>query len=439
MVVAPGGEFRVLARAPARERWSWALYDFANTIFSMNIATLYFAVWIVTERGASNTAFSLATSLSSAVVLFAAPYLGALSDLRRRRKAWVVGLTLACAAATALLHPFGAASLSPAAATALLLACFAVAHTAYQLALPFYNAMMPELVPESEQGRLSGLGTALGYVGSIAGVLAMLPLVRGEWELFGRSGRPAVFLPTALLVLLFSLPFLLFCRDALPAPHTAARVRPGAILRGTREALREARRHRGLIRFLLASWCYQDALGTAIAFMAIFAVSVLGLPPGGEATLFIALTVPAVVGSFVAGRVSDRLGPRRTLVGILLGWTAGLVAVALAPSLPAFWAAGALLGFVFGGIGTTERPLLLTLVPDADAGRFFGLLALSGRAAAIVGPLVWALLVDGLSDRLGKETAYRVAVASLALFMVAAIALLRGVPDRNLPSGAARK
>ena len=62
--------------APLRERWSWALYDFANTIFSMNIVTLYFAVWIVTERGASNTAYSIATSLSSVAVLVAAPWIG---------------------------------------------------------------------------------------------------------------------------------------------------------------------------------------------------------------------------------------------------------------------------------------------------------------------------------------------------------------------------
>ena len=71
------GGFRVLAPAPLRERVSWALYDFANTIFSMNIVTLYFAVWIVAERGASNMAYSIATSLSSAAVLVAAPWIGA--------------------------------------------------------------------------------------------------------------------------------------------------------------------------------------------------------------------------------------------------------------------------------------------------------------------------------------------------------------------------
>ncbi|HEX9286199.1 MAG TPA: MFS transporter, partial [Thermoanaerobaculia bacterium] len=163
--VLPSGELSVLGRAGLVERVSWALYDFSNTIFSMNIATLYFPVWIVAERGASATAWSLATSASSAVVLFAAPYFGARSDVSRRRKPWVVGLTLACVATTALLDPISRASLSPAAGVTILLATFALADVAYQLALPFYNAMMPELVPPAEHGRLSGLGTALGYVG----------------------------------------------------------------------------------------------------------------------------------------------------------------------------------------------------------------------------------------------------------------------------------
>ncbi len=173
----PDGRYRVLAAAPARERWSWALYDFANTIFSMNIVTLYFAVWIVTERGASTTAYSLATSFSSALVLVLAPWVGAVSDASRRRKPWVVALTLVCVAATLALAPCPARALPAPTAILALLAAFVLANTAYQLALPPYNAMLSELVPPSERGRLSGFGTALGYVGSIAGDSPRRPFV----------------------------------------------------------------------------------------------------------------------------------------------------------------------------------------------------------------------------------------------------------------------
>ena len=430
--VLPSGELRVRGRAPLLERLSWALYDFSNTIFSMNIATLYFPVWIVAERGATATGWSLATSASSAVVLFAAPYFGARSDVSRRRKPWVVGLTLACVAVTALLDPLSRARLPPGTQVVILLAAFALADVAYQLALPFYNAMMPELVAPAEHGRLSGLGTGLGYAGSIAGVLFAAPFVSGRWSVGGASGRQAAFLPTAALFLFFSLPLFLFCRDHVPRPRSERPdIRFREIAAKIAEAFRETRKYPGLRRFLFASYLYQDALGTAIAFMAIYAVKVLGLAKGEEVRLFAALTIPAIVGSFLAGLASDRIGPRRTLFLVLWGWIAGLAAIALAPTLSAFWIGGALLGFVFGGIWSVERPLLLTLVPDAEAGRFFGLLVLSARAAAIAGPLVWALVADRLFGSFGVGVGYRAAVASLILFMLGAILLLRGVPDRQ--------
>src|SRR4051812_1262780 len=72
-------------RAPARERWSWALYDFANTIWSMNVATLYFSVWLISDLGASNTAYAVANGVSSALVAVSIPLLGAISDARGRR------------------------------------------------------------------------------------------------------------------------------------------------------------------------------------------------------------------------------------------------------------------------------------------------------------------------------------------------------------------
>jgi UMF1 family MFS transporter len=207
-------------------------------------------------------------------------------------------------------------------------------------------------------------------------------------------------------------------------------VRGTAIAAELASAFRDSRRHAGLTRFVVASYFYQDALGTAISFMALYAVAVLGLPAGGEIRLFVTLTVPAIVGAYAAGRACDRWGPRRTLQVVLTGWIIGLIAIALAPTLPAFWIGGFVVGFAFGGIWSSERPLLLTLVPETEAGRFFGLLALSARAAAILGPLIWAAIVDGLAAPLGKTVAYRLAVASLALLMAVAFWLLRGVPDR---------
>src|SRR6202521_4459196 len=93
--------------APARERFSWALYDFANTVFSMNIATLYFAAWLVKDLGHSNTLYATVNGIASALVVVSIPLFGAISDATQRRKPWVVGFTLIACVSTILIAVLG--------------------------------------------------------------------------------------------------------------------------------------------------------------------------------------------------------------------------------------------------------------------------------------------------------------------------------------------
>ena len=473
-VTTADGEIRPVVRAPLRERLSWAMYDFANTVFSMNVATLYFSVWLVSDLGASNTSVAVANGVASLLVALSIPLLGAVSDARRRRVPWVIGFTLVAVIATIAIGALGykllplvgdsviGGSVRPenwhVDQTTLLwiLLAFVVANYAYQASLPFYNAMLPELAPPEEQGRLSGLGTAVGYMGSIAGVFLITPFFTGGLPVFGalperfvegirsimpftsQGGRVSTFAPTGIMYLLFTIPFILFCRDHRVAGERVA-IKARDAFRSVARTVKEAKRYPGAFRFIMASFLYQDAMGTIISFMALYAVSAMGFTKGAETTLFVVLTVPAVIGSFLIGHLIDgfgkrqlfRLGPKRTLTFVLMAWVVLLIAMMLAPSQKAFWIVGFGIGLIYGGVATSERPLLLTLVPDVDAGKFFGLMVLSARAAAILGPLVWGLAVDGLTPVIGVGPAYRAAVGTVVLAMIIALLLLRGVPDNS--------
>jgi UMF1 family MFS transporter len=449
--------------APARERFSWALYDFANTVFSMNIATLYFSAWLVGDLGHSNTLYATVNGIASALVVVSIPLFGAISDATQRRKPWVVGFTLAACVATVLIAVLGqsglplvgegvekaarsSALISPTVALFGVLAAFTVANYAYQGAQPFYNAMLPELVPVDRRGRLSGIGAAFGYAGSITGVLLTFPFFTGSLPIVGalpgraiaflrgavpfteHGGRVSTFVPTAFLFLLFSLPLIVFCRD-----HNAIREKRHIpwreAFRDVRQTLGEAKKYPGTVRFILTSFLYQDAMGTIISNMALYAIFAMGFTKGSEATLFVILTIPAVIGSYGIGRLVDRFGPKRVLSWVLLAWIALLVAMIIVPTRNAFWIVGAGIGLIYGGVSTAERPLLLSLVPDVEAGRFFSLMVLSSRAAAVVGPFVWALAVDGLSRSMGIGFAYRAGVVTVAVSMCLAFLMLRGVPN----------
>ncbi|MEP6733208.1 MAG: MFS transporter [bacterium] len=451
-------------RAPVRERASWALYDFANTIFSMNVATLYFSVWIIADLGASNTVYALGNGISSLLVVLSVPVLGAISDARRRRKPWVVGFTIASCIACAAIGILGQKTLPLAGGEIIggsalplswhpsfgtfgwVLLAFIIANYTYQAAQPFYNAMMPELVPPEERGTLSGIGTAVGYVGTIVGLILIFPFFSGAVPLLGplpesfiralrtivpytvHAGRVSTFVPTAILFFLFSLPLFIFCRDHFPrAEKTAIRWREA--FRDVLHTLRDAKRYPGALTFILASFLYQDAIGTIVSFMAIYAVKAMGFARGTETTLFLVLTVPAIFGSYAAGRLVDRFGAKRTLILTIVAWIVLLLAMVLAPSQAAFWGVGLMIGLIFGGVPTAERPLLLSLVPADEAGRFFSLMLLSSRAAAVAGPLIWSLTVDVLEPGHGTGIAYRAAVLTVALMFGASLLMLRRVPD----------
>ena len=464
-VVLPDGEIRPIVRAPARERWSWALYDFSNTIFSMNVATLYFSVWIVSDLGSTDLVYATASAIASAMVVLAIPVLGAISDARRRRKPWVVGFTIASCVACAAIGILGqttlpivgaevvngAAGSGPQGALGSLfwvLAAFVVANFSYQAAQPFYNAMLPELAPVEEQGRLSGLGVAVGYIGAIVGLIMVAPFFSGGLPSVGQlpsdvmsairsvvpftehAGRVATFVPTGLLFLLFSLPLFLFCRDHNPAPRGAP-IDLRKAFRDVGRTLRDARRHPGALRFIITSLVYQDAVGTIVAFMTLYAVRAIGFEKGTEVTLFLVLTIPAIFGSYFYGHLVDRIGAKRSLNMTLWIWVILLCAMMAVPTKAAFWIVGLAIGLNFGGVNAIERPLLLSLIPDVEAGRYFSLMLLSARVAAIVGPLLWGLTTTGLESTLGTSLAYRAAVLVVALMFVASIFILRGVPDRS--------
>jgi UMF1 family MFS transporter len=458
-----GGDFDPVL-APARERFSWALYDFANTVFSMNITTLYFAAWLVEDLGHSNTLYAVVNGIASALVVMSIPIFGAISDETQRRKPWIIGFTLIACISTVLIAIFGQAglpqggegiSLAGRATTRIpstfalfaVLTAFTIANYAYQGAQPFYNAMLSELAPADRRGKLSGVGAAFSYAGSITGVVLTFPFFTGAVPILGAlptrmvavlrsivplteyGGRISTFAPTAFLFLLFSLPLFVFCRDhhALPGRK---RVPWREAFRDVRQTLTEAKKYPGTVRFILTSFLYQDAMGTIITNMALYAIFAMGFRQGAEATLFVILTVPAVIGSYAIGQLVDRFGPKRTLTWVLACWVILLIAMIVVPTRSAFWVVGALIGLIYGGVSTAERPLLLSLVPDIEAGRFFSLMVLSSRAAAVVGPFVWALAVDGLKPSMGVGFAYRAGVATVAIGMCLALVMLRGVPNK---------
>ncbi len=388
---------------------SWAFYDFANTIWAFSILSLYFALWVTQDNGAPQAYFFRTLSFSMLVVAVTCPMLGAVSDRFGRRIPFLAGLVLVCVVCTGLMGRVGGLTAA--------LVLFAIANFAYQSGNVFYDSLLATVSREDNRGRVSGLGVALGYVGSISGILMIGP-IESQW------GRGATFLPTGVLFLLFALPcFLMVKEPSTGVPWSFHLIRDGYTQ--LFHTLRQFRRHANLLRFVGARFLYVDAINTMLIVMAIYVTEVLGFNSSQLRLLFITSTTFAIVGSLLYGRLADRIGPKRTLTIVLIQWMVVFVAASATFSGPLFFFIGALAGIALGGTWTADRAFLTRLAPPEQMGEFFGLYQLAGRFAAVIGPLLWSFTVDGLED-LG-DLRFRIAILVLLVNVVLGFLVLMTV------------
>jgi UMF1 family MFS transporter len=400
---------------------SWVLYDLANTLFSLNIVSLYYSLWVVNVMGGRDAEYALANGLSMAVIFFASPFLGALTDQARRRMPFLVASTLVCVGCTTLLGSYGLAAS---------LVLFAIANVSYQAGLQFYDAMLPSVSTERNRGTVGGIGVGVGYLGSVLGIVI-------GWVLLGTTtGLPAadvqaryvrLFQATAVAFLVFALPCFLFVRERLGPSRGFGWSTVRDSFRQVVETFHSSRRYPGLFRFLVGRVFYTDAINTVIIFMGIYVTNEVGYTDDEVRTVMLTAILFSVLGGFAFGPLADRFGPRRTLHWVLYLWAIDFVWAAAVGLFrlpkPTFWPAAVLAGIALGGTWAADRPYMLRLTPPSRVGEFYGLYGMVGRFSAITGPFIWALVSDYLG--LGRPAA----ILTLLGGIVIAYLILRPVSD----------
>jgi len=420
----------------------WSLYDFANTIYSMNIVSLYLKRYIIEDLGKDDRYFDIPFSISMLAAAVLLPALGAMSDHSTKKKIFLLLFTLTCCFAVGLM------SLVPPGAIFFLVVLFIIANFSYEAGQPFYNALLYSVADGSRARFVSGIGVALGYVGSIAGMIAVLPFVTGsifsfEIPFIQGGGKPASFLPTALLFAAFALPLFWWVKES-----TATKARSVSLRQSYQEVwegVSATRKYPGVLRFLIADYFFEDSVTTVIINIGLYCSLVIGFSETDITRFLVISTVSAVAGSFIIGKIAEHWSLKKILNIIILGWILSLFIFVVTSHEIVIWVLGSVVGILLGGLWTTTRPLLAELVPKPELGRFFGLFSLSGRAAAIIGPLVWTTVVylfhaDRLIGRKAIEIfeippsdyiklPYQAAVLSLSLVMIIGLYIFRKVPD----------
>jgi UMF1 family MFS transporter len=407
---------------------AWAMYDWANSAFAVTILTAVFPVYyrsLVLDSGgapADATAYwAYTTSLSLLVVAVIGPWLGAAADL--------AGATKRFLAVALALGVCGTASLALIGGSMFILASllFTVANFGFASGNIFYESLLPHVVRFDDLDRVSARGYALGYLGGgLLLVINALWLARPDW--FWMPNREFAlrlcFVSVALWWLVFSLP--LFRR--VEEPGTPARLQPrgGVFAAGFRRlagTLREVRRYRQLVIFLVAFWLYNDGISTIIKLAAAYGDEI-GVDHND---MLIALILTQFIGfpcSLAFGALASRFGAKRSILVGLAAYILISVAGFFIQHAWHFYALAAMVGVVQGGTQALSRSLFTTMVPKNHSTEFFGFFSTGEKMAGIVGPILFGVI--------GQLTgSSRWGIVSLTVLFVAGAFLLTRVDEEE--------
>jgi MFS transporter, UMF1 family len=432
---------------------AWALWDSGSTGLNAIVATFVFSVYLTSSVGAGlSGATSPASWLGRAgavaglTVALLAPAVGVWVESPHRRRvalSVLTGLAVALTCAMFLIRD------DPGYLWAGLVLLGATAACGDLASVP-YNAMLRQLSTPQTAGRISGLGWAAGYFGSVVLLLLIYTgfisgsgsgpgAVRGLLRVPVHDGlyvREAMLVAAAWLALL-ALPLLLVAQRL---PDTADTYQPTSMLGGYRKLWREVsaewRRDRNLVYFLFASALFRDGLAAIFAFGAVLGVNVYGISQANVLIFGVVASVVAAVGAVLGGFVDHRIGSKPVIVGSLLAILALAVALMVLSGPVAFWVGGLLLCMFIGPSQSSSRALLLQMAKDGREGVAFGLYTMTGRAVAFVAPWLFSVFVDAFGAvRAGLGGICLVLGAGLLAMLVVRVPFRDAVVAES-PSGA---
>jgi len=434
----------------------WMLFDWAAQPFFTVITTFIFGPYLVSrlaaEPAAGQAAWSYTLTIAGIVIALLAPIMGSIADASGARKPWIAAF-----AVIKILSLLALWNAAPGSSLVFAMAMIVLATVAAEFSIVFNDSMMPRLVSPAETGRISNIAWGLGYLGGMIVLIAVVALLSANPE----TGRTAIGIPplfgldpatgedaritgpiSAVWYFVFILPMFFFTPDQSRGLPIAAAVRAG--FADLSAALRDLRNKPGILRFLVARMIYQDGVNGLLALGGTFAAGMFAWQTFELGIYGIILNVVAIGGCLYASRLDARLGSKSVVVISLVcltvatvgivstgpGFTLfGLIPLPTADSGGLFGTAaekayilyGLLIGLAFGPVQASARSYLARSVHPDEAGRYFGLYALSGRATSFLAPLSVALVTSATgSARLG--------MMALVVFLLAGFLLLLRTP-----------
>ena len=390
--------------------FSWSIYDFANQPFTTITVTFIYSTFFAStiflgSEEAGVSAWGKAITISSLIIAFLSPIMGAIADRGGYRKLFLIFWTWICIIFSFLLYFPKQGDVFSA------LLFFCIANIGFEMGGVFLNAYLPEIAPKNKIGRISGYGWSFGYVGGLIALAACFvlfivpdnpfnPLTGNVLEKSNYEHIRIINIFIAIWFAIFSIPTFLYVKSSNIISKPSRNLISSSF-KSIRNTFYEIKKYKQIVRFLLARVVYNDAMITVIAFGGPYAYTQFGfdMDTNGKLMIFgIVLNVFAGFGAFIMGFLDDYIGGKKTVQITNLGFIVALIIAFLAPVLENgeiyFWVSGAMIGIFMGPNQAASRSLMGRLIPKSKETEFYGFFAFSGKATAFLGPLLFTLIID---------------------------------------------
>jgi UMF1 family MFS transporter len=432
---------------------AWAIYDCANSAYSLVITTAIFPIYfhsITTTKISSSVKFldrtynsdslqTYALSMSFLVIALINPLLSSIADYSGKKKKFMFFFSTLGAFSCMSLFFFTSLDTLWLGMLGLILAAIG-----YAGSIVFYNAFLPELAAPHDQDRVSARGFAYGYIGSsFLMIFCLTMMMCPQWygPLFnGMDTDAANGLAARIAFLLVGIWWLAWAQytfNNLPETrivNTSGKKR--YLFNGYLELKKvwgQLKNTSRLKNFLVAFFFYNMGVQTVMYVATLFGKGELKLETNILIVVTLIIQFVAILGAFLFSKISRRMGNIKSLSIAIIVWILICVGAYFCDSrygvntTQMFIILAVGVGLVMGGIQSMSRSTYSKLLPETiDHASYFSFFDVCDKVGTTLGILIFGLI----NEYTGTMRNSIIMLASF--FFIGLFLLLRIRNEKNL-------
>ncbi|MDR0963791.1 MAG: MFS transporter [Clostridium sp.] len=384
-----------------REEKSWIAYDWANSVYATIMVAAIFPIYFTQMSSGSGEAgdfwWGIATSIATLLLALSAPIIGALADY----KGWktilfrvflAIGISFTLFAGIVTSWP-------------LLLLGYVISHIGWSGTLLLCDSFLTDITSRDRMDKISAIAYASGYIGGSTIPFLVSILLVSFGDRIGLTGTIPVRISviiTAVWWAVFTIPFLRNVKQKYgkerPKDHLLI-MTFSSILFTFKAIMRDT----AVWLFLCAYFFYIDGVNTVIGMATAYGAE-LGLDTTGMIVALLVTQIVAIPCALIFGYISRRTTAFMLILfavvvyificilGFIMGYGLEESYFDKNVALSLFWLLAVMVGTVQGGIQAVSRSYYCKLIPPDRSGEYFGFFDIFGKFAAVLGPLLYAMI-----------------------------------------------